>query len=558
MGQSKLIAIKDGLGSPNSLRLRIVWTDNYKHKIKRKVFSNKKIMSNHKKSAFGLILCACCLISGCGKKETLVIYHTSDIRGWFWPRHEAKYGGKEMGGFAVMKKLADSEKRPHIIVDAGNWLHGAAESASVQGDVMVELMNKTGYAAAAVGYGEFALGLREFAKAANNASFNIAAANLSDAKTGGRLFSSAPFVIKEVGGLKVGIFGLTARKVSKMVFYENIRGIKILDEINEAKKTADLLEKMGVKIIILLRHSAYKGPDEAGMKEEKAISKEVPDIDVIISGGYSDKAYKPVKSGGTWIVHAGGGRLLRAGRAEMRINSHSGEILDVRHAMVELDKSKIGEDGAMAGLVKSYQETADRKLNRRIGFSPGNIQGAEKGESETGDWVADCMKNWRGSDAAIIDSGSISGGISSGPITLRTIYDLMPFDNMVVLAKLRGEDIIQIIEESVSDRIEDIQISGIKVDYDSHSDPGNRVKGVFIGRKSMRPVNPHRIYRLAISDSMLGNAEKFGSISNLVEFVNTRRFVREIIGGCISRQKEFYAPAKDRWFDRSKISRQNN
>lgn len=522
---------------------------------------------------------SCCLL-GCTKTSTIVIYHTGDIGGWFWSRTSSAgdFAGKRIGGFAALKKLVDSEKHPHLLLDAGNWLYGTPENIVLEGKAVVECMNKTGYDAAGVGHGEFALGYKALKRLTGQARFPVLGANIYHAGRNSRPSFLKPYVIKEIGGFKVGIFGLTAQKTSKPYLSTNMAGLRFASEANEAGEMVRKLKEKGAGIIIAL-------------VPENIPAKEIPGVDIIIGKALIDGREhpdSPIRVGKTWIIPTPGspasanlfgmgspssqtegsrpalkssgsrspssqteGRLTHAGRIEMRVNSLSGRLYKLRSSSVLLDNAVLGQDLEILKLARFYRKKTATKLDRKIGQAPLALKRAQnqERESEIGNWVADCVRKWRKTDAALIDSVSIQSDINSGPVTMRTLYELVPFDSIVMRVKLRGNDLLRVLEDSVSKENGNLQISGIKVVFDPDR-AGRKIRSVFVGGK---PISKNRIYRLAVPDFMLvGREGAGGALSNLVEFISTRRSIRGILKSCIRRRKVLRSPGLGRWVETDK------
>lgn len=483
----------------------------------------------------------CCWLCGCAKTSTVVIYYTGDTRGQLWSRPAKEKGGKEIGGLAVLKRLVDSEKKPHLLLDTGEWLHGTLEEGLVKGNAVVECMNETGYDAVSVGSGEFAFGYASLERILNDAKFRVLASNLLDSQKNKMPVFAAPYVIEDAGGFKIGIFGLSGSRTPKRNLPEHVAGLRFRKEAESAAEAVKALKKKGAGVIIALSRADAAEGENPGADANLLLARAVPGIDVII-GGSKRGVSAPVISGRTWILNSAAG-LTHAGRIELGINP-SGTLGKLRAGFILLDKEVLGEDPRIAGLAASYRKALSVKLDRKIGTSGAALENLSAGESPVGDWVADCMRKWGKSDAAVIDSAYIKSGIGQGAVTLRSLYELMPFDSTVVMVKIRGEDLLQALEGGLSERGETLQISGVRVVYDPSGQQGKKIRDVYVGGV---PLSPNRVYRLAAPDFMLAAGDGHGVLSNAVEFVNTRRFVREILGWCVGRERALLVPESGRW-----------
>lgn len=109
-------------------------------------------------------------------------------------------------------------------------------------------------------------------------------------------------------------------------------------------------------------------------------------------------------------------------------------------------------DSQVAQLVYPYKSELDAKMNEVLATCPENMTKARP-ESTLTNWVADALYN----QAVQVYPEPIAfayqnyGGIrisnlGKGPVTLNKIYEIMPFDNTLVLVRLSGVELIQFFD----------------------------------------------------------------------------------------------------------------
>ena len=105
----------------------------------------------------------------------------------------------------------------------------------------------------------------------------------------------------------------------------------------------------------------------------------------------------------------------------------------------------------MLNFLKPYADSVNQLLNTTIAFSNTTMY-KKQPESALGNLMADAMKMYAAKtfntnvDAAFINYGSIRSYIPKGEITLQTIHDLCPYDNVVVLQKIDGNKLHQLLD----------------------------------------------------------------------------------------------------------------
>ena len=209
----------------------------------------------------------------------ITIYHTNDLHN----RHEAfdLLSGVEMNGNT-------------LLLDAGDAIGGSSTVFRFR-EPALDRMNELGYDALTMGnrelnYIRWVLKIR-----AGQAKFPILSANLEDltGKTGDFYKSH---IIKEVSGLKVGIFGLTPVQYNDDSNWLPFLKFRFLEPVETSVKMVDLLRKK-VDLLILLSH--------LGIDTDRKIAEQVSGIDLIIGGHTHTLIEEPIKLNETYIFQAG-------------------------------------------------------------------------------------------------------------------------------------------------------------------------------------------------------------------------------------------------------------
>jgi hypothetical protein len=134
-----------------------------------------------------------------------------------------------------------------------------------------------GYDVVNVGDKDLIMGVQFLSDVAQKAKFPFISANLVDQKTGKGVFK--PYVIKEILGLRIGIFGLLDDIFSKTL-QEKDPGFVILDPISTLEALMKSLKK-DCDLIFLL--------SQLGELKDKKLAKENLKIDLILGGGGESK-----------------------------------------------------------------------------------------------------------------------------------------------------------------------------------------------------------------------------------------------------------------------------
>ena len=113
--------------------------------------------------------------------------------------------------------------------------------------------------------------------------------------------------------------------------------------------------------------------------------------------------------------------------------------------------SKYGADSAIIAIIKPYKDSLDKTMNTVIGTSA-QMMFKDFPEGLLGNFVADLMlesvKRYPGqkADFSLVNNGGLRTNLPKGNISIRNIYELMPFDNEVVLVELRGSTVYKLLK----------------------------------------------------------------------------------------------------------------
>jgi 2',3'-cyclic-nucleotide 2'-phosphodiesterase (5'-nucleotidase family) len=117
---------------------------------------------------------------------------------------------------------------------------------------------------------------------------------------------------------------------------------------------------------------------------------------------------------------------------------------------------KIKADTALINLIQPYSVKVNSTMNDVIGFTPVTLT-KRLPESGLGNFMADCMKEMASKkfgipvDIAFMNQGGIRASINKGNITVGNVYELMPFDNLLVLQELKGSVIEALLNHIAAD-----------------------------------------------------------------------------------------------------------
>ena len=116
----------------------------------------------------------------------------------------------------------------------------------------------------------------------------------------------------------------------------------------------------------------------------------------------------------------------------------------------QLINGEITQKKELVSVIMPYKKELENKMNQKISHT--EVELNRKGDNSLlgqllADFVLEGANDWGAKnsipnvDAAILNVGGIRNDISKGDILLRNIFEVMPFENQLVIVKMKGEDI---------------------------------------------------------------------------------------------------------------------
>lgn len=471
-----------------------------------------------------LPLLALLLASACAKKEDVVIYATARGQGRLWAREEPALKGKRAGGFAVFKKLYDAEKAPKLALDAGNWFSATPEGWLTRGLSAADCLGAVPYGAAAPGYEDLALSPAELQKFAGAARIPVLASNLYLKSNKKPEFLRSAAVL-DAGGRKVGVFSVLIADPEKPNRAKHLQNYKLEKESYETERAVKALRDGGAELVVMLLGVNPKA--KAAPEFYRELLSRGPRIDLVITDEPTLK--KPFKAGRTWVAPAGLD-LLYAARLALEIDPANGRLKDLAWKRVPLLHEEHGQDQGMLKIIAGHRKRAAAYFARKVGSMEAALPLLDGEETPAADFTADCMQRWARTNAALVGTGELAAGFAAGPVTVGGLYAAFPAGSNVVFVKIRGDDLEKALA-AIPQR--ELAVAGLQLFYKD-----GQLERAGTGRG---PLLPAHVYRLAVTDAFMGGKDN-PVLSNAMEFANSRRYLREVVGWCFSRQRSYGRP----------------
>jgi 5'-nucleotidase len=273
-------------------------------------------------------------------EKFITILHTNDVHSQIDPLPaNDKYAGK--GGVArraTLVKRVRKENTNTLLVDAGDAFQGTPYFNLYRGEVEYKAMSAIGYDVGTLGNHDFDNGIEGLAAAMKFATFDFVSANYD---VNGTAIESRvkPYVVRELEGVRIGIFGLGI-KLDGLNPPETFKRLKYLDPVQAARNSVKRLrEREHCAMIVCLSHLGYYPEPKVNELGDTQIVAQVDGIDFIASGHTHTFMEQPVlarqPSGLNTVIFQVGKSGIYLGRVDFtvrdnRVTASAGRLIDLR------------------------------------------------------------------------------------------------------------------------------------------------------------------------------------------------------------------------------------
>ena len=204
-----------------------------------------------------------------------------------------------------------------------------------------------------------------------------------------------------------------------------------------------------------------------------------------------------------------------------------------RNFVNKLLDHEISEDSIINLFIKPYTEEINRSdLNINLAYSPKKYT-KEDGElnSTLSNLFADATfqicnpiynKNTdENIDIVLLNIGGIRSIISKGEISKKTAFELMPFENQILLLKLKGDIIMEMVEYLIRER-KPHPIYGLQINLDQNYN----LKGLNVNGNKL---NLNSFYNVATTDYLLKGGDNMNFFAKNSKTFDLKIKMRDVL-----------------------------
>jgi 2',3'-cyclic-nucleotide 2'-phosphodiesterase/3'-nucleotidase len=391
----------------------------------------------------------------------ITVLHTSDLHGHVYPQDalSEKDFGEGLSRVAAAARAIRAEGRPVLLLDSGDTIQGTPEQALAFQrepgralDPIIAAMNRVGYDAMAVGNHEFDFGRDRLARSRGQARFPWLSANILE-ESGSPAFD--PYVVRTVGGVRVGILGLTTPLVPFWESPSRTAGLRFLDPVEAARRYVPILRgRERCDLVVVVAHLGFErdpasGADRGGAEENRAyaIATEVPGIDLLLTG-HTHSSIAPRQLGETWVSQPGrfGSTLTRFDVALSRAGG-GWSIKQIRGQ--NLPMKTVAPDPEIERLSEPSHEAAMTALAQTLARLPEPLLAGDARTQDTPilDWLHQVQRVQGRADLSF--ASLLPGALApwpAGPLSVRQVWSFYPYENTLVTVRATGAQVREALE----------------------------------------------------------------------------------------------------------------
>jgi 5'-nucleotidase/UDP-sugar diphosphatase len=459
------------------------------------------------------------------RPATITLLHVNDTHS-----HLDAWGPKDrhlegtVGGMAKAASViaAVRASEPNVLLlHAGDVFHGDLFFNKYFGVPEFQLMKQLGFDAMAVGNHEFDFGpdvlAGSLAAAYGAGTLPLLSANLDLSGYPALENWIRPNIIKKVGGVSIGIFGMTVpddvMNSPAPVVILGAGDPELLMEI-AAQQVAELRTN-GAEVVICLSH--------LGVLYDRALAATVPGIDIIV-GGHDHYVFERPEvvtnpEGKPTLILQAGSHYEYVGRLRFTLDAgavkvSSYKLLPVDERVRPLPQVQGVVDELKRGIVDTYGDVYELRLATAVcDLETATEPNRPERDSAMGDLITDALRAKTGTDIAITANGLISEGIFKGPIVGIDLFRPVSYGYdqatglglKIATFRITGAELIKSLEIGLAylGINEDffLQVSGISFAYDPRAAAGARVLLQSV-RVHGQPLDPYRTYSVTVNEAI--------------------------------------------------------
>ncbi|HEV8385458.1 MAG TPA: 5'-nucleotidase C-terminal domain-containing protein, partial [Candidatus Acidoferrales bacterium] len=394
----------------------------------------------------------------------ITLLGTTDLHGNIFPvdYYLNQPANRGLAKIATLVRQVRSEEKNVLLLDSGDTIQGTplayyfARKDTSKPNPTIAAMNALGYEAMALGNHEFNFGLAPLWKAKRESKFPWLAANLRQRyKSGVERF--APYIIRNVGGVRVAIVGFVTPGVPRWEIPANYKGYQFELIPDAARRVIPEVRKKA-DVVVVIAHSGLERDPQTGetysdqMSNENAVgalAEQVPGIDVIMFGHSHRELPEKIINGVLLVQAKNWGQSLARVDVELERADARWKIAS-KHSTTIPVTDAVAADPEILKLAQPYHDATEKYLDTPIATSDKSLDGstARYEDHPFVDQIHKAQLEYGKADVSLATMFFLRLQIPAGKVTLRQIAGLYIYENTLYTVEMNGKQLREVLEHA--------------------------------------------------------------------------------------------------------------
>jgi 5'-nucleotidase / UDP-sugar diphosphatase len=322
-----------------------------------------------------------------------------------------------------------------LVLSTGDNGNGASISSYFRSVPASEAMAYMGYAASAFGNRELDFGREQFVSNAQKGGYPYLAADLRATDESAKTMGLQRMKLFNRQGVKVAVIGLTSKKSITTLMAGRTAGFDVLEDEAALSEVVPIAQAAASNAIVIITDNCLAALAPTIEKH--------PEWNLAVVAGRACDGTFGEKAGTAVLAYPGRHfndyvAVKLAFAADKKLTEVSGEAFEVVN-----DASAPPPEPALAKAIAGWKSRRDAALGEEIGFLKAKLEQTDPAMSG---WLATAIKEQTTSDFGLINRKGMRQGLPAGKLLKSSVYDVIPFENSVVVATLNGVDVIKAFE----------------------------------------------------------------------------------------------------------------
>lgn len=505
---------------------------------------------------------------------TLTLLSTTDSHGHLlaWDDMTNKPANWGLAKIATLVEAIRATTPNVLLLDCGDTIEGTplAYYFNMKDTVLpnpeIAVMNAMHYDAMEVGNHEFNFGERVMWKAKRESHFPWLAANLKQTYTSGVPYFQ-PYIIRRVGGVRVGIVGFVTPGVPHWEIPSHYRGYTFEPIVDAARRVIPEVRAKCDLLVVIVHSGLDRNPKTGAPFSDYALNGEnaawelaesEPSIDVLFYGHTHQEMPQLMVNGVLMVQAKNWGESLA--RAEVKLHRESNgrwKVVSKRSTTIR-PQTDAPQDVAIVKLVEPYQRIVEKYLDTPIATLKQPLNGtlARYEDEPLVDLIQRAQMQYAHADVSLATLFIPSVHVAAGTITIRDAFGIYPYENTLYAVEMKGAQLKDALEHAASfypawpapaDKpmrlpgYDADSAEGVAYEMDLTKSVGSRITNLTFRGK---PISVTQKFRVAINNYRYTGGGGYSVFKGLPVVYRSTEEVRDLIIAYLEKTKQF--PAADR------------